>query len=297
MSKVEWFSYPESIESLIPQARIDVEHGHWVKTPDAKPRQPRIDLPRMPQHRPQRGNDRRPCFLAPIDRTRYFDELRDAAARISCDVRGHVLMTKHAHLLGIPAAPDCVSAMMRSLGRRYVRCINDRYRRTGTLWEGRFKACPVQSDDHLLPSLHQTQPRPRPQGRPSRRRRLVKRCRKLAERDRPARQQTRSTWRWMPKTRRANASTATGPNRPSRRRKSTRSGNACSASTPSEPSASNVDQGAAAAPSGARKDRRASDVDSPSGGGKCTPTRVSLSAVLLSQHRGEPSLRWRGTRR
>lgn len=35
-------------------------------------------------------------------------------------------------------------------GRRYVRYINDRYRRTGTLWEGRFKACPVQSDDHLL---------------------------------------------------------------------------------------------------------------------------------------------------
>lgn len=37
-----------------------------------------------------------------------------------------------------------------SLGRRYVRDIHDRYRRTGTLWEGRFKACPVQSDDHLL---------------------------------------------------------------------------------------------------------------------------------------------------
>ena len=40
--------------------------------------------------------------------------------------------------------------MMQALGRRYVRYINDRYRRTGTLWEGRFKACPVANDNHLL---------------------------------------------------------------------------------------------------------------------------------------------------
>jgi putative transposase len=41
-----------------------------VKTPDPVPRQPRIDLPGLPQHLVQRGNDRRPCFFAPIDRTR-----------------------------------------------------------------------------------------------------------------------------------------------------------------------------------------------------------------------------------
>ena len=40
--------------------------------------------------------------------------------------------------------------MMQALGRRYVRYVNDRYGRTGTLWEGRYKACPVQSDAHLL---------------------------------------------------------------------------------------------------------------------------------------------------
>ena len=114
------------------------------------PRQPRIDLPGVPQHLVQRGNDRRPCFFAPIDRTRYLDELRDAACRYGCAVHAYVLMTNHVHLLLTPATTGCVSTMMQSLGRRYVRYINDRYRRTGTLWEGRFKACPVQSDDHLL---------------------------------------------------------------------------------------------------------------------------------------------------
>lgn len=121
-----------------------------VTTPDAMPRQPRIDLPGVPQHLVQRGNNRRPCFFEPIDRTRYLDELRAAASRHSCAVHAYVLMTNHVHLLLTPAAAGCVSAMMQSLGRRNVRYINDRYRRTGTLWEGRFKACPVQSDEHLL---------------------------------------------------------------------------------------------------------------------------------------------------
>ncbi|MGN2250876.1 transposase [Frateuria sp. GZRe14] len=39
---------------------------------------------------------------------------------------------------------------MQALGRRYVRYINDRYHRTGTLWEGRYKACPVDRESYLL---------------------------------------------------------------------------------------------------------------------------------------------------
>ena len=39
---------------------------------------------------------------------------------------------------------------MQCLGRRYVRYVNDRYHRTGTLWEGRYKSCLVDSEDYLL---------------------------------------------------------------------------------------------------------------------------------------------------
>ena len=42
---------------------------------------------------------------------------------------------------------------MQCLGRRYVRYINDRYFRTGTLWEGRYKACLVGDDDYLLTGI------------------------------------------------------------------------------------------------------------------------------------------------
>jgi putative transposase len=114
------------------------------------PRQPRIDLPGIPQHIVQRGNDRQPCFFTDVDRVRYLQDLRDIAKRECCSVHAYVLMTNHVHLLVTPMAAGHVPRMMQALGRGYVRYINERYRRTGTLWEGRYKACPVIDDGYLL---------------------------------------------------------------------------------------------------------------------------------------------------
>lgn len=114
------------------------------------PRSPRLDLPHVPQHIVQRGNDRRPCFFQDIDHVRYLDELRDIAQREGCAVHAYVLMTNHVHLLVTPTETGRLGRMMQALGRRYVRYVNDRYHRTGTLWEGRYKACPVDGDTYLL---------------------------------------------------------------------------------------------------------------------------------------------------
>jgi putative transposase len=59
-------------------------------------------------------------------------------------------MTNHVHLLVTPAVSEGISAMMQSLGRRYVRYFNDKHRRTGTLWEGRFHGSLVEDDHYLL---------------------------------------------------------------------------------------------------------------------------------------------------
>jgi putative transposase len=115
-------------------------------------RQPRIDLPGIPQHIVQRGNDRQPCFFADADRIRYLQDLRDIARREYCSVHAYVLMTNHVHLLVTPMAAGGVGRMMQALGRGYVRYVNDRYGRTGTLWEGRYKSCPVMEDAYLLRS-------------------------------------------------------------------------------------------------------------------------------------------------
>lgn len=114
------------------------------------PRQSRLDLPDIPQHVVQRGNDRQPCFFTQDDYPRYLAELREICHREGCRVHAYVLMTNHVHLLVTPSALGQISRVMQSLGRRYVRYINDRYRRTGTLWEGRYKSCLVDSESYLL---------------------------------------------------------------------------------------------------------------------------------------------------
>ncbi|KAF1719253.1 transposase [Pseudoxanthomonas wuyuanensis] len=114
------------------------------------PRQPRLDLPGIPQHIVQRGNDRQPCFFADIGRQRYLQDLRELAVALGCQVHAYVLMTNHVHLLMTASHAGRVARLMQSLGRRYVRYVNDHYHRTGTLWEGRYKSCFVNSDDYML---------------------------------------------------------------------------------------------------------------------------------------------------
>ncbi len=114
------------------------------------PRKPRFDLTDVPQHVIQRGNDRQPCFLRESDYRAYLDYLRGACEAHGCSVHAYVLMTNHVHLLVTQSRLRGLSRMMQSLGRRYVRRINDQYQRTGTLWEGRFKASLVSSDNYLL---------------------------------------------------------------------------------------------------------------------------------------------------
>jgi putative transposase len=102
------------------------------------------------QHVIQRGNNRQDCFGADEDREAYLAFLRLYATKFSVEVHAWVLMTNHVHLLCTPRAPDAVSHMMQSIGRSYVGYFNQRYQRSGTLWEGRYKSCLVDSEAYLL---------------------------------------------------------------------------------------------------------------------------------------------------
>ena len=114
------------------------------------PRRARLNVPEVPLHIVQRGNNRQATFFADDDRVFYLECLKDAAGQHACDVHAYVLMTNHVHLLVTPHTPNGVSRLMQSLGRRYVQYVNYTYRRSGTLWEGRFKASLVDSEAYLL---------------------------------------------------------------------------------------------------------------------------------------------------
>ena len=114
------------------------------------PRQPRYGLVGIPQHVMQRGNNRQATFFAGEDYRHYLDCVREACARYGCRVHAYVLMTNHIHLLITPLQTDAIAKVMQSVGRRYVRYVNDVYRRTGTLWEGRYRASLVDPACYLL---------------------------------------------------------------------------------------------------------------------------------------------------
>ncbi len=113
-------------------------------------RSPRITIPAYPHHIIQRGNNRAATFFA-IDDYRFFLEcLHQAKAKCQCRIYAYVLMTNHFHLLIEPREVGDLGRFMQSVGRRYVRYVNNTYRRSGTLWEGRFKSAAVSRDEYLI---------------------------------------------------------------------------------------------------------------------------------------------------
>ncbi len=113
-------------------------------------RLPRIGPAGIPQHVIQRGNNRQICFASDDDLAVYANYLKESAEKHSVLVHAWVFMTNHVHLLVTPKEDGGVSKMMQALGRRYVQYFNFQYKRSGTLWEGRFKSSLVQSEHYLL---------------------------------------------------------------------------------------------------------------------------------------------------
>ncbi|PWF47846.1 transposase [Massilia glaciei] len=114
------------------------------------PRRARLMLPNVPIHLIQRGNNRQACFFADEDFRFYLHWLGEHARNNGCHVHAYVLMTNHVHLIISAAASGSTGDMMKALGQRYAQYVNRTYRRSGTLWEGRFRSCLTQDEGYLL---------------------------------------------------------------------------------------------------------------------------------------------------
>jgi len=114
------------------------------------PRLARAVVPGIPLHIVQRGINRNACFFAEGDYASYLRFLQRFSARFACPVHAYCLMTNHVHLLVTPQAPDACALLMKNLGQCYVQSVNRRLERSGTLWEGRFHSCMVQSESYVL---------------------------------------------------------------------------------------------------------------------------------------------------
>ena len=117
---------------------------------DGMSRLPRLFVPSLPSHITVRGNDRQAIFHCDGDRLRFLSCLGEAARKNGLAIHAYVLMTNHVHLLATGDQSGSAPRTIQSVGRRYVAYFNDRYERTGTLWEGRYRSALVQVEGYLL---------------------------------------------------------------------------------------------------------------------------------------------------
>lgn len=114
------------------------------------PRKPRFFVSGAPVHAVQRGHNRSAVFFDDFDYLEYLRCLKQAADNCGCAVHAYALMSNHVHLLLTPERADSVGCLFQSVGRHYVRHINQTYQRHGGLWEGRYKCNVVESQAYLL---------------------------------------------------------------------------------------------------------------------------------------------------
>ncbi len=117
-------------------------------------RLPRYVIPGIPQHIIQRGNNRSAIFFSEKDYLFYSEKLLQASQEHGCIIHAYVLMTNHVHLLATPLYECSISKMQQMIGRYYVQYFNYQYQRTGTLWEGRYRATLVDTKQYLFRCMH-----------------------------------------------------------------------------------------------------------------------------------------------
>jgi len=94
----------------------------------------------IPYHIINRGNNRQAIFFADDDYLFFMDCLEVAKEKYPCMIYSFVLMTNHVHLLLMPTdVSENLACFMKNVTQRYGQYVNKHYKRSGTLWEGRFK--------------------------------------------------------------------------------------------------------------------------------------------------------------
>ena len=113
-------------------------------------RLPRLLLPDQPLHIMHRGNNRQNIFESEEDMVRILNDIGESLVKADCHLHAYVIMTNHLHLLLTPKDKHELAVFMQSMTNRYVRYFNAGRKRTGTIWEGRFKSCLIDSDSYLF---------------------------------------------------------------------------------------------------------------------------------------------------
>lgn len=113
------------------------------------PRQARLDVPGALHHIMVRGIDKTNIFDDDQDRARFLERLGDTITQGHCTVYAWTLMSNHVHIL-FKSGKQGISSVMRKLLTWYAQYYNRRHKRTGHLFENRYKSILCDEDSYLL---------------------------------------------------------------------------------------------------------------------------------------------------
>ena len=116
-------------------------------------RLPRLTIPGQPHYVVQRGNNLQAIFVDGQDYASMKDLLREMGRRFGVEMHAFILLPNQLHLLLTPQTAQSLPQFMQSVGRTYVRTFNNRHGRSGTLWEGRYRATVLEAQAWLLPAM------------------------------------------------------------------------------------------------------------------------------------------------
>lgn len=113
-------------------------------------RLPRLCVPGWPHLLIQLGHNRQAVFRDDADRQLFLDLLKEATSTHGVAIHAYTLLDNEVRLLATPQSAESLSRTMQAIGRRYGTHFNRRHGHAGSLWEGRFRAAPVEPERHLL---------------------------------------------------------------------------------------------------------------------------------------------------
>jgi putative transposase len=116
------------------------------------PRTGRLVITGYSHHVIHRGHNRQAVFTVDEDYRYYLDNLREWKERLGCRLYAYCIMPNHVHLVVDPGERgENLALLMKRVAGRQTGFVNSREKRTGTLWEGRYRSSPISTDDYLLP--------------------------------------------------------------------------------------------------------------------------------------------------
>jgi putative transposase len=114
-------------------------------------RLPRLAVAGLPHLIEQRSHNGQPIFAEAADVAEYRVALGQAARSVGVAVHAYRIQGTRALILATPIDhAEALSRMVQQLGRRYTAAFNRRHGRTGTLWDGRFRAAVIDPDEYLI---------------------------------------------------------------------------------------------------------------------------------------------------